>query len=103
MTADLSRVKIYIRPGYTDFRKGVNGLTSIIHEEMELNPLSGSVFLFCIRSRKLLKAVWWDKTGFWLNQKLLEKDRFSCPEGERAAEELNAEEVNMLLSGDRLL
>ncbi|MDR0585185.1 MAG: transposase [Treponema sp.] len=32
----------------------------------ELNPLSGSVFLFCNRSRKVLKAVWWDKMGFWL-------------------------------------
>jgi transposase len=52
MTVDLSRVKIYIRPGYTDLRKGVNGLTAIIQEEMELNPLSGSVFLFCNRSRK---------------------------------------------------
>jgi hypothetical protein len=30
MTVDLSRVKIYIRPGYTDLRKGVNGLTSVI-------------------------------------------------------------------------
>jgi transposase len=57
MTVDVSRVKIYIRPGYTDLRKGVNGLTAIIQEEMELNPLSGSVFLFCNRSRKLLKAV----------------------------------------------
>jgi transposase len=66
---------------------------------MELNPLSGSVFLFCSRSRKLLKAVWWDMTGFWLSQKLLEKDRFPWPEGERAAEELNAEEVKMLLLG----
>jgi transposase len=61
MTVDLSGVKIYIRPGYTDMRKGVNGLTVIIREETELNPLSGSVFLFCSRSRKLLKAVWRDK------------------------------------------
>jgi transposase len=60
MTVDLSRVTIYIRPGYTDMRKGANGLTAIIQEEMELNPLSGSVFLFCNRSRKVLKAVWWD-------------------------------------------
>jgi transposase len=99
MTVDLSRVKIYIRPGYTDMRKGVNGLTVIIQEEMELNPLRGSVFLFCSRDRKLLKAVWWDRTGFWLSQKRLEKDKFPWAEGERAVEELTAEEVRMLLSG----
>jgi transposase len=66
---------------------------------MELNPLSGSVFLFCNRSRKLLKAVWWDQTGFWLSQKRLEKDKFPWPEHEQAAEEIRVEEVNMLLSG----
>jgi transposase len=99
MTVDLSRVKIYIRPGYTDLRKAVNGLTAIIQEGMELNPLSGSVFLFCNRSRKLLKAVWWDMTGFWLSQKRLEKDKFPWPEHEQAAEEIRVEEVKMLLSG----
>jgi transposase len=99
MTADLNRVKIYIRPGYTDMRKGVNGLTAVIQEEMELNPLSGSVFMFCNRDRILLKAVWWDLTGFWLSQKRLEKDKFPWPEGEIAAEELTAEEVRMLLWG----
>lgn len=46
MTVDVSRVKIYVRPGYTDMRKGVNGLMAIIQEAMELNPLSGSVFCF---------------------------------------------------------
>ena len=99
MTVDVSRVKIYIRPGYTDLRKGVNGLTAIIQEEMELNPLSGSVFLFCNRSRKVLKAVWWDKTGFWLSQKRLERDKFPWAEGAQAVEELKAEEVRMLLLG----
>ena len=99
MTVDLSRVKIYVRPGYTDMRKGVNGLTVIIQEEMGLNPLSGSVFLFCSRDRKLLKGVWWDLTGFWLSQKRLEKDRFPWPEGKKAVEELKEEEVRMLLSG----
>jgi transposase len=99
MTVDLSKVKIYIRPGHTDLRKAVNGLTGIIQEEMGMNPLSGSVFLFCNRSRKLLKAVWWDQTGFWLSQKRLEKDTFPWPEHEQAAEELGVEEVKMLLSG----
>jgi transposase len=66
---------------------------------MGMDPLSGSVFLFCNRGRELLKAVWWDQTGFWLSQKRLEKDRFPWPEHEQAAEELNAGEVKMLLAG----
>jgi transposase len=99
MTVDLSKVRTFIRPGFTDMRKAVNGLTSIIQEKMEQNPLNGSVYIFCNRERKLLKAIWWDRTGFWLCQKRLEKDRFPWPNDEKEAEELTAEQVTMLLSG----
>ncbi|MFP3040745.1 IS66 family insertion sequence element accessory protein TnpB [Treponema primitia] len=51
MTLDLSTVKIYIRPGYTDLRKATNGLTALIQKEMKQDPLSGSVYLFCNRAR----------------------------------------------------
>jgi transposase len=99
MTVDLSRVKIYIRPGYTDLRKAVNGLTVLVQEQMEQDPFSGSVYLFCNRDRRLLKAIWWDKTGFWLSQKRLEKDKFPWPEDAAAVQELKVEEVYMLLAG----
>jgi transposase len=99
MILDLNTVKIYVRPGYTDLRKAVNGLTVMIQEQMEKDPFNGSVYLFCNRDRKLLKAVWWDKSGFWLSQKRLEKDKFPWPADEKAVEELNAAELRMLLSG----
>jgi transposase len=99
MMVELNEAKIYVRPGYTDLRKAVNGLSVMIQEQMEKDPFNGSVYLFCNRGRKLLKAVWWDKTGFWLSQKRLEKDKFPWPEDEAAVEELNAEELRMLLSG----
>jgi transposase len=99
MTIDLSRVRIFIRPGYTDLRKAVNGLATIIAEQMKEDPLSGSVFLFCNKERKLLKALWWDMNGFWLSQKRLEKDKFPWPESEEATEELSADKVMMLLAG----
>ena len=99
MTVDIEAVRIYIRPGYTDLRKAVNGLAAIIQEQMKQDPLSGSLFLFCNRRRKLLKVIWWDKTGFWLSQKRLERDLFPWPEHEQAVEELSATEVKMLLAG----
>jgi transposase len=79
MTIDLSRVRIYIRPGVTDMRKGASGLTAQVQEEMKGDPFSGNVYIFCNRQRKLLKAIWWDRTGFWLSQKRLEKDRYPWP------------------------
>jgi len=99
MIIDLSKVRIYIRPGQTDMRKAVNGLTIIVQDTMELDPFSGSVYVFCSRDRKLLKAVYWDKSGFWLSQKRLEEEKFPWPETEEAVKELSGEELTMLLGG----
>jgi transposase len=99
MTIDLNMTKIFLRPGHTDLRKAVNGLAAIIEQQMEGEPFSGNVYLFCNRGRKLLKAVYWDRNGFRLSQKRLEKHRFPWPETGEAARELRAEELSMLLNG----
>ena len=99
MTIDLSKTRIYLRPGYTDLRKAVNGLAVIIEQEMSGEPFSGNVYLFCNRERRLLKAVYWERNGFWLSQKRLEKDRYPWPDTSEAARELGSTELSMLLSG----
>jgi len=99
MILDISKTRIFIRPGYTDLRKASNGLTVIIQEEMKEDPFSGSVYLFCNREHKLLKAVYWDRTGFWLSQKRLEKEKYPWPDTIEAVRELNEEELKMLLAG----
>jgi len=99
MIFDFSAAKIFVYPGTTDLRKAINGLSAIVQDKMKQDPFSGSAFLFCNRARKLLKAVYWDKTGFWLSQKRLEKDRFPWPKDENEARELSADELRMLLAG----
>jgi transposase len=99
MTVDLSKARIFIRPGHTDLRKAVNGLSVLIQEAMNGEPFSGDVYLFCNKGRKLLKALWWDKTGFWLSQKRLERERWPWPENAEAVEELSREQLGMLLEG----
>jgi transposase len=99
MTIDLSRARIFIRPGSTDLRKAANGLAVMIEQQMSGEPFSGNVYLFCNRERKLLKAVWWDRNGFWLSQKRLEQDKFPWPQDEGEARELTAEQLQMLLTG----
>ena len=47
---DFSRIAIYVRPGCADMRKAINGLSIVATEEMELDPLSGALFLFCNRN-----------------------------------------------------
>jgi len=99
MIFDLSKARIFVRPGTTDLRKAVNGLSAIVQKNMQQDPFSGNVYLFCNRERKLLKVVYWDKTGFWLSQKRLEKDKFPWPEDESEVRELATEQLQMLLAG----
>ena len=99
MRIDLSKARVFIRPGYTDLRKAVNGLAVIIEQQMEGEVFSGNVYLFCNKDRKLLKALWWDRNGFWLSQKRLEQDKFPWPLTKEAVQELSAEQLTMLLDG----
>ena len=99
MLGDYSRTKIFIKPGKTDFRKSINGLSGIVENQMKLNPLSGCYFVFCNRYRNRLKILYWDHTGFCLWYKRLEKDRFVWPKTEDEAQELSAEELTWMLRG----
>lgn len=99
MTVDLNQVRIFVRPGATDMRKQITGLAIIAELDMNQKPFSGNLFLFCGRNRKVLKALYWDRTGFCLWQKRLEKNHFPWPKTEGEAKEINRNEVLMLLRG----
>ena len=96
---DLARIAIYVRPGVTDMRKAANGLSIIASEQMQLDPLSGALFLFYNRYRRIMKALLWDRNGFWPAQKKLERDQFPWPQSEEAAREITVEQLKMLLDG----
>lgn len=99
MIVDFSDLNIYIKPGYIDLRKQINGLSILVEEDLKHNPFSGSLFLFCNKQRRLLKILYWDRNGFCLWLKRLEKDRFPCPANENTAGEINYEQFQMLLDG----
>ena len=80
-------------------RKAINGLVMIIEEEMQQNVFERSVFLFCGRSKRNLKIIFWEKNGFWLFQKKLDQDKFAWPKDEAEALELTHEDLKLLLQG----
>jgi len=94
-----SAAKIYLRPGRTDFRKSINGLAAVVHETMKMDPYSGSYFIFCNRTKSMLKILYWDATGFCLWQKRLEADKFRWPKSESEIREMTREEFRWLLQG----
>ncbi len=96
---DFQSVSIFVRPGITDMRKQANGLSVLVEQQMEQDPGSGNLYLFCNREKKLLKCLWWDRNGFWLAQKRLEKGRYPWPNTNEEARSISAEQLIMLLSG----
>ena len=70
---------VFLYRDFVDFRKSINGLSLIVEQQMVLSPLTGSVFVFCNKGRDKLKVLYWDKTGFALWYKRLEKDKFKWP------------------------
>ena len=99
MILDLSDVRIFVKPGPTDMRKQINGLSVLVEEQLEMDPFSGSLFLFCNRARRLIKIVYWDRTGFCLWVKRLEQDKFPWPANKKEACEISIEEFKLLLKG----
>mgnify|MGYP001595626752 CR=1 FL=1 len=91
--------RIYIRPGYTDMRKAISGLCIMAEQQMKLNVFEKNIFLFCGKTRRNLKVLFWDKNGFCLLQKKLEQDKYVWPKTEAEALELTHADLNLLMQG----
>lgn len=63
----------------TDMRKGFNGLSGLVRNELGKNPLGGDVFIFVNRRRNRMKLLVWESGGFVLYYKLLENGTFELP------------------------
>jgi transposase len=90
---------VYLALGATDMRKQINTLAAAVQERMGLGPFSGALFVFCNRRRTTLKILWWDRNGFCLWQKRLERERFRWPEREAEVAEVGVRELGWLLEG----
>jgi transposase len=91
---------VYLHRQPVDFRKAINGLCVLVEQEMTMSPYNESLFVFCNRGRDKLKILHWDKTGFVLWYKRLEKEKFKWPIGDtREVIEVNEQALNWLLTG----
>jgi transposase len=95
----ISEIKVLLAVGVTDMRKSINGLSILVEEQLELNPFSGHLFAFCNRKRDIVKILYWDRNGFCLWQKRLEKDRFQWPDSAEDVLAIDGRELNWLVDG----
>jgi len=96
---DFRNTKIYIKPGTSDFRASRDRVVSTVSNLMKKDPLSGALFVFCNGTRKKLKFIWWDRNGFWIAQKQLEKGMWPWPETQEDVKEMSVKDMNLLLEG----
>lgn len=94
-----SSTKVYLSPGATDMRKSINGLSILVEDQLQGDPFSGHLYVFCNRRKQILKILYWDRNGFCLWQKRLEKDRFPWPTTAEEVLEIGERELNWLLEG----
>ena len=90
---------VYLHRAPIDFRKSINGLSLVVEHQMLLSPLSSALFVFCNRRRDKLKVLHWDKTGFVLWYKRLERERFAWPRTDELVVSVTPEQLRWLLRG----
>jgi transposase len=90
---------IYIAVGYTDMRKGINGLALLIQQNFHLDPFSNSLFLFCGKKADRLKALYYEHDGFILLTKRLDHGSFQWPRNRSEAAELTGQQYRWLMEG----
>lgn len=59
-----------------DFRKGIDGLGAVCRQQLDIDPFSGTVFVFVNRSRQAMRILVYDGQGYWMCHKRLSKGRF---------------------------
>jgi len=70
---------VYLCQDIVDFRKGINGLAVLVEEALQHDPFSEQLFVFCNHKRDKIKILYWERNGFCLWQKRLERARFKWP------------------------
>ena len=91
--------RVYIACGYTDLRRGIDSLASIVQQQFRLDPFTNTLFLFCGRRRDRMKALYWEGNGFVLLYKRLESGSFQWPRTGVEAEILTPQQYRWLMEG----
>jgi transposase len=91
--------RVWIAMGYTDMRKGMQGLALLVQQQLKRDPHGGDLFVFRGRAGSLVKIIWHDGLGMSLYAKRLEKGRFLWPQAKDGAVALTSAQLACLLDG----
>lgn len=93
------QARIWLCTEPTDMRKSYNGLTALVKNQLEQDPLSGDYFVFVNRRKTMMKVLYFECTGYCVWSKRLEQGQFqvrASPSGRRT---LSWTDLQLLLDG----
>ena len=92
--------KIYLCIGYTDMRKGANGLSLLAESILSKQVCSGAMFVYRGKSADKIKILWWDGQGFCLFYKCLDSGKFTWLKGDSIGSiGITRGQLSMLMEG----
>lgn len=99
MLSEYHAERVFVACGYTDLRRGIDGLAGIVQRKFQLDPFTSTMFLFCGRRRDRIKALLWEGDGFLLLYKRLESGSFQWARTGDEARELTPQQYRRLMEG----
>ena len=91
--------RIWLACGFTDMRRGFDGLAAMIQTALAANPFCGHLFVFRGRRGGIVMVLWFDGQALCLFAKRLERGRFVWPQAGCGAVSLTPAQLSMLLEG----
>ena len=95
-------VRLFVATQPVDGRKGPDSLMVLVRDVLRQDPLSGHLFIFFSKRCDRVRIVYWDRTGFAMWTKRLEKGRFHptlAREGHLSAVSIEAAELALVVEG----
>jgi len=92
-------LRVFVAAGSTDLRRGFDGLAQLARGPLAQDPLAGHLFVFANRRRDRVKILYWDRDGFAIWMKRLEKGSFRWPKADAGGVEIQPAELAALLGG----
>ena len=102
MMLNTRTTKVFLHREKVDMRKGHNGLSYLVTYQMNLDLLSGAIFLFVGKDRKSAKALLWVGTGLVLIHKKLEEGKFMSFKNLQEVEEISSNELALIMEGTKI-
>lgn len=93
--------RYFLHRDKTDMRKGIDGLSGLVRSGLKRDPLSGEVFIFFNHRRTHVKLLHWERDGFSIYYKRLERGTYELPaiDEQSGSAELRSDELMLILHG----